>query len=92
MLKQYQYCFRMGRHAITAEQRAEGQRLAASLREARVRRATPQAALATRSGIPLDTIRAMEGNRVASPSFFTVARLARQLEVTLDALAEEALE
>jgi DNA-binding XRE family transcriptional regulator len=81
----------MGRRATTAEQREEGKRLAAALQAARHKSDRPQSALAKASGVSIDTIRAMEGNRVASPSFFTVARLARELEVTLDLLADRAL-
>jgi transcriptional regulator with XRE-family HTH domain len=81
----------MGRRQITSQQRAEGQRLAASLRDARKRLPTAQTELAANSGVSIDTIRAVEGNRVASPSFFTVARLARELGVTLDGLADDVL-
>jgi transcriptional regulator with XRE-family HTH domain len=92
MRKQYQYCFRVGRHATTERQRAEGRRLAAALRQARQARNTPQASLALASGVPLDTIRALEGDRITAPSFFNVARLAAELELTLDRLAQDALQ
>jgi transcriptional regulator with XRE-family HTH domain len=82
----------VGRHAVTEEERAAGRRLAAALQEARRASEKPQTELAHDSGVSIDTIRAMEGNRVTSPSFFTVARLARELAVKLDALADNALQ
>jgi transcriptional regulator with XRE-family HTH domain len=71
----------MGRHAISEQQRAEGRRLAGALRLARGARKTPQTQLADGSGVSVDTIRALERERIAAPSFFTVARLARALEL-----------
>jgi hypothetical protein len=47
--------------------------------------------VASGAGISLDTLRALEGNRVATPSFVIVARLARELQVQLDAVADESL-
>jgi transcriptional regulator with XRE-family HTH domain len=82
----------MGRQAVTKEQRAEGQRLAAALQAARLACEKPQTKLANESGVSIDTIRAVERNRITAPSFFTVARLARELELTLDTLAKNALQ
>ncbi len=62
------------------------------MRAAREQRKAPQSALAELSGISIDTIRKLERNGILSPSFFTVARLARGLGVTLDTLAAEALD
>lgn len=81
----------MSRPVLTPTQRAEGQKLAESLRAARKRRKAAQTELAALSGISVDTIRKMERNGITMPSFFTVARLARHLDVTLDALATDAL-
>lgn len=81
----------MGRKATTPEQREQGSRLASRLREARLDRGHEQMDLAARTGVAVDTIRALEGNRTASPSFFTVARLALELGLGLDALARQAL-
>jgi transcriptional regulator with XRE-family HTH domain len=82
----------VSRPTITPQQRAEGQRLANALSQARRARNTPQAQLAHASGISIDTIRALERKRITTPSFFTVARLARELELTLDGLANDALQ
>jgi transcriptional regulator with XRE-family HTH domain len=81
----------MPRAALTAGQRAEGQRLARALQAARMRRKVPQAELAALSGVSVDTIRKLERDGILSPSFFTVARLARELGVKLDTLASDAL-
>jgi transcriptional regulator with XRE-family HTH domain len=55
-----------------------------------VSRPAAQAALAARSGISLDMLRKLEREQVPSPSFFTVARLARQLGLRLEKLAADA--
>jgi transcriptional regulator with XRE-family HTH domain len=81
----------VSRRPLTPAQRAEGRRLAADLRSAREVRRQGQAELARRSGVSVDAIRALEGNRIATPSFFTVARIARELELGLDALARNSL-
>lgn len=82
---------RMPRRPLTAQQRAEGRRVAAHLKRAREGLEREQADLARRSGVSVDTIRALEGDRIATPSFAVVARLARDLQVKLDALADDAL-
>jgi transcriptional regulator with XRE-family HTH domain len=81
----------MSRAPLTSSQRAEGRRLAEMLRAARQRREVPQAELAVLSGVSVDTIRKLERDGILSPSFFTVARLARGLGVKLDALASSSL-
>lgn len=50
-----------------------------------------QAAVARGSGVSVDHIRALEGGRIPTPSFVTVARIARQLELRLDAVADETI-
>ncbi len=82
----------MPRKTLTADQIAEGKRLAESLKGARRALDREQAELARRSGVSVDMIRRLEKNRVPTPSFAIVARLARDLEVKLDALAEETLQ
>jgi transcriptional regulator with XRE-family HTH domain len=77
--------------ALRKDQLVEGRRLADALRAARERRAEPQTELAAATGISVDAIRKLEQARVPSPSFFTVARMARELNVRLDALADDAL-
>jgi transcriptional regulator with XRE-family HTH domain len=92
MRKQYQYFIcGMARTPHTPEQLAEGRKLAASLRLARQRQNEAQAQLATHSGISIDTIRKLEQDGITAPSFVTVARLARQLQLPLDVLASEVL-
>jgi transcriptional regulator with XRE-family HTH domain len=82
----------MGRKAVTDRQRAEGRRLAERLKAARVKAGREQPELARATGVPLDTLRALEAGRSASPSFFTVARLAHELDVGLDVLALHAMQ
>jgi ribosome-binding protein aMBF1 (putative translation factor) len=90
--KLYRYSFPIvGRKRTTDEQRREGERLAHRLRHARLDLGQDQVELARTTGLAVDTIRALEGNRTASPSFFTVARLARDLGLDLDELARDAM-
>jgi transcriptional regulator with XRE-family HTH domain len=44
--------------------------------------------VALRAGISLDTLRKIERGAIPTPAFFTVAALARVLEVNLVTLAE----
>lgn len=81
----------MARKPLSADQRAEGERLAAFLKQARVRLQREQAAIARSTGVSLDHIRALEGGRISTPSFVTVARIARQLELGLDSVADETI-
>jgi transcriptional regulator with XRE-family HTH domain len=60
-------------------------RLGALLRAARGSR-TP-AEVAAASGVSLEALRKIESGRVPTPAFFTVAALARALDVPLDELA-----
>lgn len=80
----------MPRATLTARQLAEGRQLAQALRVARISRQAAQSTLAERSGVSLDMVRKMELEKVPSPSFFTVARLARHLDLTLDTLTADA--
>jgi transcriptional regulator with XRE-family HTH domain len=76
---------------LTAEQRDEGKRLAKQLRQARQDADQAQSELAARAAVSLDFVRALEGGRVSTPSFSSVARLARELKIGLDSLAREVL-
>jgi transcriptional regulator with XRE-family HTH domain len=81
----------MPRKRLTDEQRAEGKRISAQLRKAREDLGREQVETARDAGVSVDELRAIEGRRVATPSFVVVARLARELELNLDPLAREVL-
>lgn len=70
------------------EERARGRALGARLRLARDASGMSARAVSGESAVPLDTVRAIEAGRVANPGFFTVAALARAVQVGLDTLAE----
>jgi len=40
--------------------------------------------IAAASGVPVETLRKIETGRIATPAFFTVAALARAVDVTLE--------
>ncbi|KQS56931.1 XRE family transcriptional regulator [Geodermatophilus sp. Leaf369] len=75
----------MVRPPLTPDERARGHRLGAHLRAARGERSLPEVAAA--SGIGVETLRKIESGRVPTPAFFTVAALARALDLDLDQLA-----
>ncbi|OHV42305.1 transcriptional regulator [Parafrankia colletiae] len=75
----------MVRTALTPAERARGCRLGALLREARGARAVAEIALA--AGLSVETLRKIESGRIPTPTFFTVAALARALDLSLDTLA-----
>jgi transcriptional regulator with XRE-family HTH domain len=76
----------MVRTPLTEQQRDRGKALGRLLRAARGHRSA--AAVAQHAGISLDTLRKIERGAIAAPAFFTVAALARVLELDLSALAE----
>lgn len=80
-----------GRRTITEEQRRRGEALARLIQAARRKKDRTQQELAEEADISLDTLRAIEAGRSASPSFFTVAALARALDVRLDEFARQTL-
>ena len=82
----------MARRQLTTADRERGRRLAEHLRAARAALPREQADLARRTGVSVDMIRKLERNQVPTPSFVIVARLARDLAVSLDDLAEEVLD
>ncbi|NEM06207.1 MULTISPECIES: helix-turn-helix domain-containing protein [Geodermatophilus] len=75
----------MVRPPLSPEERERGRRLGALLREARGARTPGEVAAA--SGVSLEALRKIESGRVPTPAFFTVAALARALDLPLDALA-----
>lgn len=78
------------RTPLTADERERGMALGRALQRARGRRSAAEVAL--RAGISLDTLRKIERGAIATPAFFTVAALARVLEVNLAVLAALAAE
>jgi transcriptional regulator with XRE-family HTH domain len=78
----------MVRTPLTEDERVRGAALGRALQQARGRRSAAEVAL--RAGISLDTLRKIERGAIATPAFFTVAALARVLEVDLVALASVA--
>ncbi|WP_436772393.1 helix-turn-helix domain-containing protein [Yinghuangia sp. YIM S09857] len=79
----------MVRTPLTDEQRDRGRVLGQALREARGRRSA--AWVSAQSGVPLDTLRKIERGAISMPAFFTVAQLARVLDLDLSELAAELL-
>jgi transcriptional regulator with XRE-family HTH domain len=74
----------MVRPPLTAAERDRGRRLGALLRAARGDRSPADVAAA--SGVSQEALRKIETGRVPTPAFFTVAALARALDVPLDRL------
>jgi transcriptional regulator with XRE-family HTH domain len=85
----YYYC--MTRQPLSDRQREEGLRLAERLRK--MREATGRSAedVARGARLSVETVRSIEVQRTPNPGFFTVAHLARELELDLNELAEEAI-
>ena len=75
----------MVRPPLTPAERDRGRRLGALLRSARGTRSPAEVSAA--SGVGLEVLRKIESGRVPTPTFFTVAALARALELPLDELA-----
>ncbi len=76
----------MVRTPLTASERERGLTLGRTLQQARGTRSAAEVAM--RAGISLDTLRKIERGAIATPAFFTVAALARVLDIDLQALAE----
>lgn len=79
----------MVRTPLTESERERGLALGRRLQEARGDRSAAEVAL--RAGISLDTLRKIERGAIATPAFFTVAALARVLDLDLETLAAELL-
>jgi transcriptional regulator with XRE-family HTH domain len=77
----------MSRIATTPELRARSHAIVAILKARRKRLGWSQAELARRSGIPQDTIRAIEQGRNPNLGFFTVGALAMTVGISLDTLS-----
>jgi transcriptional regulator with XRE-family HTH domain len=75
----------MVRPMLTPAERARGQRLGALLRTRRGDRSMTD--VATRAGVPPETLRKIEAGRIPTPAFFTVAALAAELGISLDEIA-----
>jgi transcriptional regulator with XRE-family HTH domain len=71
---------------MTEAEWARGLALGRALQRARAGRSAAE--VAQRAGISLDTLRKIERGAIAAPAFFTVAALARVLDLNLSALAE----
>ena len=78
----------MVRTPLTADERERGISLGRALQRARGGRSAAEVAL--RAGISLDTLRKIERGAIATPAFFTVAALARVLDLDLARLADSA--
>ena len=76
----------MVRVPLTPEERERGNRLGEVLRAARGARSMTSVAAAV--GMPVETLRKIESGRVPTPAFFTVAALAGELGLPLDALVD----
>jgi transcriptional regulator with XRE-family HTH domain len=74
----------MVRLALTEQDRARGLALGTLLREARGSR--PVREVAAASGLAEETVRKIERGAVPTPALFTVAALARTLDLQLDQL------
>ena len=77
----------MVRPPLSPDERERGRRLGALLRAARGDR--PPAEVAAASGVSLEALRKIESGRVPTPAFFTVAALARALDIPLDELVAQ---
>jgi len=80
----------MVRPPLSPEDRERGRRLGALLRAARGAR--PPAEVAAASGVSPEALRKIESGRVPTPAFFTVAALARALDIPLDRLVADLAE
>ncbi|MFF7390650.1 helix-turn-helix domain-containing protein [Streptomyces scabiei] len=74
----------MVRTPLTPEERERGERLGRLLRDARGGRS--MAEVAAGAGISAETLRKIETGRAPTPAFFTVAALARALDLSMDDL------
>lgn len=79
----------MVRAPLTEGERDRGRALGQLLRAARAPRSAAE--IAQEAGISIDTLRKIERGAIPSPAFFTVAALARVLEIDLSVLAKDLL-
>ncbi|GHJ44316.1 hypothetical protein Cs7R123_16580 [Catellatospora sp. TT07R-123] len=76
----------MVRTPLTDDERRRGAALGRTLQLARGDRSAAE--VAAEAGISLDTLRKIEQGVICTPAFFTVAALARVLDLDLNTLAE----
>jgi DNA-binding XRE family transcriptional regulator len=76
----------MPRHQLSDADRRRGEALAGRIAQARTRLGLTQDQLASRSGVRLDTLRAIEGRRTSGPNVFLVLDLAHVLGVSVEEL------
>jgi transcriptional regulator with XRE-family HTH domain len=76
----------MVRTPLTPQERARGLALGRALQVARGTRSAAEVAVL--AGVSLDTLRKIERGAIATPAFFTVAALARALDLDLTVLAK----
>lgn len=74
----------MVREPLTADQIERGRLLGGLLRQARAERTMVD--VAREAGISVETLRKIEGGRIPTPTFFTVAAIAAALGLSLDDL------
>ncbi|PDP86293.1 transcriptional regulator [Glycomyces fuscus] len=74
----------MVREPLTADQIERGRLLGGLLRQARAERTMVD--VARQAGISVETLRKIEGGRIPTPAFFTVAAVAAALGLSLDDL------
>lgn len=70
----------MGRLEHDQKQKKRGKRLAERIKASRSKSLLTQEQLAQRAGISIDTLRKIEGGKVASPSIFLICDLATALK------------
>jgi transcriptional regulator with XRE-family HTH domain len=71
---------------LSPDQVRWGQRLGKALADARQARGDRIADVASGSGLAVDTVKRIESATALAPTFFTVAAIARVLELSLDEL------
>lgn len=82
----------MSRTSRSPEERERGRRVVKMLKARREEADLTAAYVSSASSIPVDTVRAIEGSRVLTPSFLTVAAMSRAIGLSLDELAAKAWE
>lgn len=79
----------MPRKPASPKLRSQGERLAASIRSRREGRDLSAESMARAADLSVDTVRRIERGVVPNPGFFTVAAMARVLELDLDGLVAD---
>jgi transcriptional regulator with XRE-family HTH domain len=73
----------MGRRSLSDGELSRGRALASALAAARSRSGLTQSDVASRSGVPLDTIRKIEQGAIPTPGLFVVAAMAEAVSIGL---------